>query len=493
MIKSFLIGKGYSHLVDPPNFTHIKPCGADIFNEWVKKTFGSRHPCIFIHGDSDVDGISSIKIMLILLRTFGFEDINICRLTDKHHGIDEATVYDLKKKGCTHLIIVDSSTNNLEELKLLKQIGINTVVFDHHIPDYNKEDYKDIALIFNQKLDIKSGEKIAYPEVSCGMLCAMYTAYVLSQIKLLDWNIYVYGVLSLYSDSMDTTDKYNAMIINMAEKTLQVPFELRCLSKSKKKSVSRHYLSYSIIPKLNNAIRSENFELISALLFVDKSKYQFDESQIGELLDKINGESKEYLNNLYRTTLKSKVVGNIGLLDITSLLNTTYLNYKGYLCQQISDKVEIQICYYLLNGYIHGSVRDSCNRNIIDIFSQVMPETGGHGAAFGFKVSESQFWEALKYVNLCLDGYSKVLSQPFIFSYEDLSSDDLKMIRVYNEYATQSPIIVSDVLDSERYRISSGYGSFTATTEGIRAYSRKPITYGQRVLFKPTIGNIEII
>ena len=88
---------------------------------------------IVIYGDYDVDGISGVAYLVIMLRKLGLNiDYYIPNRVHEGFGINRSTLNFLKRRDTKLFITVDISINSREEIMLLKKNGIDIIVTDHH-------------------------------------------------------------------------------------------------------------------------------------------------------------------------------------------------------------------------------------------------------------------------------------------------------------------------------------------------------------------------
>ncbi len=93
----------------------------------------SRKQTIAIHGDYDVDGITSTALLSRFLRRLGVEtEIFIPdRMTDGY-GLSPCGVSRIIESGCQIVITVDCGISSCDEVRQLKDQGIQVIVTDHH-------------------------------------------------------------------------------------------------------------------------------------------------------------------------------------------------------------------------------------------------------------------------------------------------------------------------------------------------------------------------
>jgi len=93
---------------------------------------GSR---IVVHGDYDVDGVSSTAILVRALRSLG-ADVGwyLPSRTEDGYGLSLATVDRLAAQGCQLLITADCGITAVGEVAAARAAGMAVVVTDHHTP-----------------------------------------------------------------------------------------------------------------------------------------------------------------------------------------------------------------------------------------------------------------------------------------------------------------------------------------------------------------------
>src|SRR6476619_2441265 len=94
-----------------------------------------RRGRITIHGDYDVDGVSSTAILVSTLRSLGADcDWLIPDRMADGYGLTMGTVEKLKRRGTELAITVDCGIGSVDEVAAALAAGIDVVVTDHHLP-----------------------------------------------------------------------------------------------------------------------------------------------------------------------------------------------------------------------------------------------------------------------------------------------------------------------------------------------------------------------
>lgn len=93
----------------------------------------SRGEKVLIQGDYDVDGSTSAALLLNLFRLLGAQaEVSIPVRSQDGYGLNERIVREAAARGVTLMITCDNGTTALKEIALARQMGIETIVTDHH-------------------------------------------------------------------------------------------------------------------------------------------------------------------------------------------------------------------------------------------------------------------------------------------------------------------------------------------------------------------------
>ncbi|HEY7150245.1 MAG TPA: single-stranded-DNA-specific exonuclease RecJ [Solirubrobacterales bacterium] len=90
---------------------------------------------ITIHGDYDVDGVTSTAILVSTLRRLGAEcDWLIPDRLSDGYGLTMSSVEQLSRRGTELVITADCGIGSVDEVAAARTAGIEVVVTDHHLP-----------------------------------------------------------------------------------------------------------------------------------------------------------------------------------------------------------------------------------------------------------------------------------------------------------------------------------------------------------------------
>jgi len=118
------------HLHDP-----MLLAGMDVAVERIMAAL-ARKERIGIHGDYDVDGITSTVILRRALEMLGGEVVHFIpeRLKDGY-GLQPAAIERLHADGVALLISVDCGIRGAEAARRARELGVDLIITDHHEPD----------------------------------------------------------------------------------------------------------------------------------------------------------------------------------------------------------------------------------------------------------------------------------------------------------------------------------------------------------------------
>ena len=90
---------------------------------------------IFVHGDYDVDGITSTFLLYSALEELGARvEYRIPHRIRDGYGLTTEAIDHAHRRGCRLVVTVDCGITATEAVAYAKQLGIDTVITDHHEP-----------------------------------------------------------------------------------------------------------------------------------------------------------------------------------------------------------------------------------------------------------------------------------------------------------------------------------------------------------------------
>jgi len=95
-----------------------------------------RQEKILIYGDYDVDGTMAVVVLLTALRAVGARvETHIPHRLTEGYGMRVAVVEQAAADGCKIVISVDTGVREHEVIGRARELGVDCIVTDHHLPD----------------------------------------------------------------------------------------------------------------------------------------------------------------------------------------------------------------------------------------------------------------------------------------------------------------------------------------------------------------------
>lgn len=478
--------RGYSDLIVPVPFK-ITSCDlTDKLIEWFSDIIKNNRRVI-IEPDGDVDGVLSAKIVSHTFNLLGHSNYFVDNLLIKSHTVGERFIRTCLRENIDYAIIVDSSSNNLKLINSLDSLGVKVIILDHHVQEFDIN--SDNVLCINS-----SSENSVRNHISAGYLCFEEMSKVLGYYGFrFNPELFTMGYITLISDSCNISNQFGAMATQQMDlyKT-SVPTFIGKFFNEHNKCITRGFLSFGIINKLNACMRRNRFDIIHKFIF-DENLSMIDEIQnIYEESKKLSNDLTELADvNEYNDFVICDINKSVKLLNLKGLIDIP--NYTGLVAQNISSKYN-KICMSYLNLDINtckGSVRDLYSRKILNMFSTFM-YARGHNSAFGVKFNYSELEEIIKSIGTFSPEFKKDKQHDIVFDINPNITKQLRMIAEYNEVAGfEAPysylsVKVKDCKVSVRPKIT--YLDYN----GITIQSFEPLGNKEVLLAKPILTNGEV-
>ncbi|MBW1809458.1 MAG: single-stranded-DNA-specific exonuclease RecJ [Deltaproteobacteria bacterium] len=92
---------------------------------------------ICIYGDYDVDGVTSVSLLLMFFRYIGLRtEFYIPSRLEEGYGLNPQAIEKIVAQGAKLLITVDCGISDIDEIEQAKAAGLDVIIIDHHqVPD----------------------------------------------------------------------------------------------------------------------------------------------------------------------------------------------------------------------------------------------------------------------------------------------------------------------------------------------------------------------
>jgi single-stranded-DNA-specific exonuclease len=146
-----------------------------------------RGETIMVHGDYDVDGITSMALLVRNLERLGTKRVvpYVPSRFVEGYGLSEQAIKYASDVGASLIITVDCGVTALKEISLARELGIDVVVTDHHEPP---KVLPDAVAVVDPKCHPEAPHELAGVGVAFELMNALYQRHK-SPLKPLLWDL----------------------------------------------------------------------------------------------------------------------------------------------------------------------------------------------------------------------------------------------------------------------------------------------------------------
>jgi single-stranded-DNA-specific exonuclease len=147
LISRILVGRGIESFEEAKNY--FRPGLSQLHDPFLMKDMHlavdrillalDRNEKILIFGDYDVDGTSSVALMVQMLRTIGDPghiDFYIPHRQREGYGVSKAGIDFAGENNFGLIISVDCGIKSIDLVAYARTLGIEFIICDHHMPDF---------------------------------------------------------------------------------------------------------------------------------------------------------------------------------------------------------------------------------------------------------------------------------------------------------------------------------------------------------------------
>ncbi len=258
----------------------------------------ARQEKILIYGDYDVDGTMAVVVLLTALRKLGAQVVtHIPHRLQDGYGMRSPVIEEAASRGCRVVISVDTGIREHEVLARGRELGLDCIVTDHHLPDGHLP--PACAILNPRRPDC------AYPEKNLsGVGVAFKLAQALLGKELSERLLQSYLKIVAIGTIADVVPLLgeNRVIAHFGLAGLREPAQvgleaLLTVAGLRDVPVSAGDVAFRIAPRLNAAGRMENArDVIELFTSPDVQRAR----QIAERLDRLNSERQRVEDEILR-------------------------------------------------------------------------------------------------------------------------------------------------------------------------------------------------
>jgi single-stranded-DNA-specific exonuclease len=352
---------------------------------------------ITIYGDYDVDGATSVSLLILYLRNIGITaDYYIPDRISEGYGVNQNAIESIKNNGTHLLIMVDCGTTSIEEIKLARGNKMACIVLDHHAVGAALPQ----AVIVNPH----RADQPAVPSISdlcaagvtflflVGLQVRLREAGFFARTKPLDLMAFLDLVaLGTVCDVMPLLGLNRAFVrrgLELIQKRGNMGVSALIDTAGVNTKISSYHLGFALGPRINAGGRIGSSTLGTRLLTTPSKE---EAVRIAEELNQLNAE-RQFIEKLSISEAIAQI--ETRNLQKNSVIltghNKWHLGVIGIMASRLKERYNKPVFVYSLEGdYAKGSCRSVEGVNIGEIVHKAVKEGvlasgGGHAMAAGF-------------------------------------------------------------------------------------------------------------
>ena len=353
---------------------------------------------IIIYGDYDVDGITSITVLKSFLEERGLKvDHYIPNRLEEGYGLNKQALKEISTKNYDLMITVDCGISAVEEIKYANELGIETIITDHHEP--GDELPKAFAVIDAKRKDNKYPfRELAGVGVSFKLCQAIAIKLGLDEKEYLKYlDIVCVGTISDIVPLIDENRVITKLGLKLVKQTKNLGLKA-IIDASGYSKIDSTTISFGIAPRINACGRM-GYQEDALKLFLSK-----DSNEVNELIQKLNtynSKRQDTEKNIYNEAIEQIQKGNLDKDDVIIIGgNNWHHGVIGIVSSKITDiyfKPSILLCFE--DDIAKGSGRSIPGFDLYEALSKCsnsIEKFGGHSMAVGITIKKDKLEEFKK-------------------------------------------------------------------------------------------------
>ena len=437
-LSDFLDPKLRNLLPDPWVLKNMREASEYIAQVIIKKKK------IGIFGDFDVDGITSTSAICLFLQEMNIPfEFYIPNRIIEGYGPNIDAFKKLKEKGCQVIITVDCGITSNKVIEEAKNLGIKTIIIDHHLQAFSLPD-ADFIINPNQEKDYSGLNNLAAVGVVFLFLISLKRELKKNNffknkkepnlINLVD--LVALGTVC----DLVKFDLVNRAFVKSGLELMKLNLRLSLKSLLKKsgsnEEINEYHLGFIIGPKINAGGRIADAKM-AVDLFISKDLSIIEYNS--EKLSKFNNERK----NIQRS-LENRIVDSI---DLNSKIlfahgQNWHVGIIGIVASRIATKfLKPVILISETDDLCKGSCRSVNGFNIGMLIQkardkEILISGGGHEMAAGLSIQKDNLKKFRNFIEQY--PYENIFEN--MFKYYDIELDILNINKeFYNELCSLAP------------------------------------------------------
>lgn len=426
----------------------------------IEAITNNQKVCVF--GDYDVDGTCSAALMYLFLTELGAQvEVYIPNRLTEGYGISKESIDRLVKHDITLMISVDCGITAVEEIKYAKQLGIDTIVCDHHQP---KEEIPDAVAVLDP---LKPGDEYPFKYLSGAGVAFKLARAVADRFGHREIVLQYLDLVALAgaADIVALTDENRVLVKKGLELINSDPRPgILALIKSagmKPGELTAGQIVFTIAPRINAVGRLGDAQR-AVDLFVTQDADRA--AELAQVLETENTERRKIDEMTYSNALQQVEENNNFDNEHAIILHNEnwHPGVIGIVASRLVEKYyRPSIMLTTIDGVAKGSARSITGFNIYEALEScedLLVQFGGHQAAAGIAIEIDKLDEFKVKLNAIIKeklNAEDIQPEIKIDSKISLSEISPKFLRVLEQFAPFGPGNMRPVFISENVQLAN--------------------------------------
>jgi single-stranded-DNA-specific exonuclease len=367
---------------------------------------------IAIHGDYDVDGVTSTVILRRALELLGADVTHFIpeRLRDGY-GLQPASIERLHALGVALIISVDCGIRGVEAAARARALGLDLIITDHHEPD--TELPQALAVINPKRHDCSYPDKnlagvgVALKLVQALCIKTGHTSWLPAFVKV--------AAIGTLADVVPLTGENRVIAKLGLEMLSKGPHKVGLRSLLDVcgligKQIDSYHIGFVLAPRVNAAGRMSSPDIAARLLLASDEAMRDEARELAQQLDTENIRRQQEEADIV-TAARKAVETDLEIGSRTVIVvagEGWHRGVIGIVASKLVDAFHRPAIVISTDGDVaHGSCRSIPSFNMLGALEscgEVMSKFGGHKQAAGLTMASARVRELRARVNDHADG-----------------------------------------------------------------------------------------
>ncbi len=353
---------------------------------------------IVIYGDYDADGVTSSTLLYEFLTQIGAPaSVYIPNRFDEGYGLNSEAIESLASKGTQLLITVDCGIRSIAEVALARELGMQVILSDHHLPG-NTLPPANAIINPRQPGDYYPYKELAGVGIAYKIVLAYLQRYPQQGMSAAHWlDLVAIGTIA----DIAPLDGENRALVKQGLEIIrhtqrQGLYSLCQIAGIKVENIDANNIGFGIAPRLNAAGRLDDamaaFELLTNTDLITAGT-------LAQELDAQNSQRKDMTLEIQNMAIQAAQTDK----DVHLIFAASPDFNEGVVGLAASRVVDTMYRPTII-GYDDGfTVKASCRSipefditRALDRCSELLERYGGHSMAAGFTVKNTKLPQLLE-------------------------------------------------------------------------------------------------